>query len=133
MNLTLPAARLLALPLALAALISSVVSISAAGPIKLGLTPIGVTGPNFVLTMQPGESRDLAVQLANHGADELRVRTFAADAYSMVNGGFAVRLDGEPSGGTTGWLNYVAGDTDLAAGTAVERDFTVTVPATTAR
>ena len=113
------------------ALTASFGSISAAGPIKLGLTPVGVTGANFVLTMQPGESRDLAVQLTNHGAEPVLARSFAADAYSMVNGGFAVRLDGEPSSGATSWLNYAATDLDLAPGAAVDRHFTMVIPATT--
>ena len=90
-----------ALPVALLAALSSVVGISAAGPIKLSLTPIGTTGSNFVVTMQPGENRSLAVKVGNAGAEPIVARTFAADAYSMVNGGFAVRLEGEPSGGTT--------------------------------
>ena len=120
-----------ALPVALVAVLSSVVSISAAGPIKLSLTPIGATGSNFVVTMQPGENRGLAVKVGNAGAEPIVARTFAADAYSMVNGGFAVRLEGEPSGGTTSWLSYPSGDLELDPGSAVERDFTVAVPATT--
>jgi hypothetical protein len=124
--------RFLALPIALVAFISSVVSISAVGsPIKLGVAPVGQTGANFVITMQPGESRDLAVTLGNYGTESVVVRTFAADAYSMINGGFAVRLDGEPSSGTTAWLTYPGEDMALAPGTAVKRDFTVAVPADT--
>lgn len=116
------------MPLALVALFSTVGSIRADGPLKLGLTTLGTTGSNFVLTMQPGESRNLAVKLDNYGAESVQVRTYAADAFSMINGGLAVRLVGEPSSGTTDWLTYSAEDLDLAARTAVERDFTVTVP-----
>jgi hypothetical protein len=125
------ASLVLALPIALVALFSSVGSISAAGPIKLGLKPVGVAGSNFKITMQPGETRGLAVSLNNYGADPVIARTFAANAYSLVNGGFGVRLDGEPISDTTTWLTYPAGDTELAAGTAIEREFSVAVPAAT--
>jgi hypothetical protein len=121
----------IALPVALLALSSSIMSSSAASPIKLGLSPIGASGSNFVLTMQPGESRDLSVELVNRGGESVLTRSFAADAYSMVNGGFAVRLDTEPTSGTTGWLNYASGDLDLAPGAVVDRQFTVAVPAAT--
>jgi hypothetical protein len=121
----------IALPVALLALSSSVMSSSAASPIKLGLSPIGASGSNFVLTMQPGESRDLSVELVNRGGESVLTRSFAADAYSMVNGGFAVRLDTEPTSGTTGWLNYAGADLDLAPGAVVDRQFTVAVPAAT--
>ena len=110
------------------AVLSSVVSISATGPIKLSLTPIGASGSNFVITMQPGENRGLAVKLGNAGAERVAARTFAANAYSMVNGGFAVRLEGELSSGTTDWLTYQGGDIDLDPGTAVQREFAVAVP-----
>ena len=96
------------------ALFAGVAVSSAAGPIKLGLTPIGETGSNFTLTMQPGESRNLAVQLVNRGTESVLTRSFAADAYSIVNGGFAVRLDGEPTSGTTTWLSYPTEDVDLS-------------------
>jgi hypothetical protein len=125
------ASVVLAVPFAIATLLASAASISAAGPIKLGVTPVGDTGSHFTLTMRPGDSRDLAVKLGNFGAEPVLARTFAADAYSLVNGGFAARLDGEPSTGTTGWLDYPVGDMNLAPGAAIERDFTVRVPANT--
>lgn len=126
------ATRLLTLPVALLALVVGVAPISAAEPLKLGLTPVGVAGSNFSLTMQPGESRDLSVQLVNHGSDSVIARTFAADGYSMVNGGLAVRLDGEPTGGTTGWLTYSKEDLELTPGVAIQRPFTIAVPDGTA-
>jgi len=123
------AARNVAVAVAIVALVSSAVGASAGGPVKLGIKPIGESGSYFSLTMQPGESRELAVQLGNYGTDPVRARTFAADAYSLVNGGFGVRLDGEPSTGTTGWVTYPATDMDLAPGSGVEQTFTVAVPA----
>ncbi|MCA1647094.1 MAG: hypothetical protein LC797_17070 [Chloroflexi bacterium] len=110
------------------ALIGSVVAASAAGPLKLGIKPVGQAGSYFTLTMQPGESRGLAVQLGNYGTDQARARTFAADAYSLVNGGFGARLEGEATTGSTLWVKYPTADLDLAAGSVVERDFSVTVP-----
>jgi hypothetical protein len=118
----------LAIGIAVVALVCSAVGASAAGPVKLGMKPVGVAGSYFTLTIQPGESRGLAVELGNYGAEQARARTYAADAYSLVNGGFGARLDSEPNTGTTQWLTYPAGDIDLAPGSAIEREFSVTVP-----
>jgi hypothetical protein len=101
----------------------------AAAPIKLSLRPAGDQGEYFDLKMTPGESRELTVQLGNLGSEMVPARTFSADVYSLVNGGFGARLDGEPSGGTTSWLNYPAESLDLPPGTSVARVFTVHVPA----
>jgi hypothetical protein len=89
----------------------------------------GEQSGNFTLTMTPGESRDLTVQLGNLGAETVRARTFPADVYSLVNGGFGARLDGEPTGGTTAWLSYPTETIDLAPAARLERTFTLSVPA----
>lgn len=114
------------------ALVSSVSNASADGPITLGLTPIGAAGSNFTLTMQPGDSQRLNLKLANFGTDPVLARTFVADAYSMINGGFAVRLEDGARTGTTTWLDYPPADLVLAPGTFVERGLTVAVPLGTA-
>ena len=96
--------------------------------ISLGIAPLEYKGAYFDLTMAPGESRALKVEVANHGAKQIAARTYAADAYTIVNGGFGARLDGEPVTGTTSWLAYPAQTIDLPAGKGLTRSFTVTVP-----
>jgi hypothetical protein len=59
----------------------------------------------------------------------VQARTFAADAYTIVNGGFAARLDGEPTGGTTTWLDFPTQTLELDPGKGLNQTFTVRVPA----
>lgn len=100
-------------------------------PVMLGIQPVGVTGPYFALTLAPGETRELTVELANFGTAKVRARTYAADAYTIINGGFGARLDGEPTSGTTRWLDYTVDTLELAPRTGVQRTFKVSVPADT--
>lgn len=97
--------------------------------ISLGIAPLDYKGQYFDLTMAPGESRELKVEVANHGAKQIAARTYAADAYSITGGGFGARLDGEPATGTTLWLAYPSQTIDLPPGQGLTRSFSVTVPA----
>ncbi len=121
----------LLLSLMLIALFATIVSGASAAtePISLGIKPVGETGTYFTLAMSPGESRQLTVSLGNFGTENVEARTFAADAYTMVNGGFGVRLDGEPTSGTTTWLNYPAETLLIEARKSVTRTFSLAIPA----
>ena len=84
--------------------------------------------------MRPGETRDpRRYDIANDGADALAARTYAADVYTIINGGFGgasarrARRPARPRGSTTR-LEVI----DLAVGAGVHRSFTVTVPANAA-
>ena len=96
---------------------------------ELGIRPVDQTGSFFELTMTPGEQRDLAVELANHGEAAVSARTYRADVYSIINGGFGARLHPDPDTGTTLWLNYAEDVLELGPGNGVTRTFSVTVPA----
>lgn len=98
-------------------------------PPRLGLSPIGQSGQFFSLSLEPGESRRLQVEVANFDHDELRARTYAADGYSIINGGFAAELFGEPASGTTRWLAYTSQEVTLGPGEGLVIDFSVSVPA----
>ena len=100
-------------------------------PPRLGLTPVGLTGPYFELTLERGEARDLEVELANFGHAEIRARSYAADAYTIVNGGFGAELFGEPASGTTRWLTYEARTVTLGPRDAIVLELRVDVPAGT--
>ncbi|MEA2639439.1 MAG: hypothetical protein QOF51_833 [Chloroflexota bacterium] len=104
---------------------------AAAEPVQLGLAPVNAPGTYFTLTMGAGESQKLTVAISNHGVGAVQARTFAADAYTIINGGFGARLDGEPTSGTTTWLAYPTQTLELAPGSDRTQDFTVHVPAAT--
>jgi hypothetical protein len=95
---------------------------------RLGLTPMGQTGPYFDLTMVPGENRQVEVEAANFGSERTRARTYAADVYSIVNGGFGARLYGEPTTATTAWLDYPTQRMTLEPQQALQVPFVVSVP-----
>lgn len=97
--------------------------------LAFGLAPIGQAGSYFELSMQPGETRELTVEVANHGTVTGVARTYAADVYTIINGGMGVRLQGEVSSGETGWIAYAREDLSLDPKAAVQRTFSVTVPA----
>ena len=90
--------------------------------------PIGQAGSYFDLTMRPGDIRILDVEIANDGDGSIGARTYAADVYTIINGGFGGRLRNEPQTGTTRWLDYPTAELDLAPGSRTTRSFTVAVP-----
>lgn len=96
--------------------------------VKLAIVPVGTTGGYFDLTLEPGDTRELSVQLSNRGTAPVTARTYPADAYTSVNGGFAARLANEPISGTTRWINYKDETLDLEPGETITRTFTLSVP-----
>jgi hypothetical protein len=130
------ARRLRGLRLAIVALFSVLVTcvtpgaaLAQNGHVKLALLPVGQSGSFFDLTMAPGETRSLQVEIANNGEGALAARTYAADVYTIINGGFGGRLRDEPQTGTTQWLDYPTDVLQLVAGMSTRRSFTVVVPA----
>lgn len=97
-------------------------------PPRLGLTPVDHDGTYFELSLEPGETRRLQVELANFGHDQTDARTYAADVYSIVNGGFGAELFGDEPSGTTRWLDYPTQEATLGPNEAIVVDFTVSVP-----
>ncbi|MDQ3690629.1 MAG: DUF916 domain-containing protein, partial [Chloroflexota bacterium] len=95
---------------------------------RLGLAPIGEDGQFFDLTLQPGETADLQLEIASFGHEDVQARTYAADAYSIINGGFGAELFGEPGSGATRWIDYPTKEVMLGRRDALVIDFSVTVP-----
>lgn len=97
-------------------------------PAQLGLRPVpaGEKG-YFELTLEPGTTRELTVELGNYGTSPARAHTYAADIYSLVNGGMGIGLAGAASGPTT-WLSYPPETLTLEGRKAILRTFNVTVP-----
>ena len=96
--------------------------------VKLSLKPVDQAGAYFVLTMEPGQTRELEVELGNHSTKPVAARTYAADAYTIVNGGFGAKDRDSTPTGTTSWLSYPVEVLQLPAGQASIRSFTLTVP-----
>ncbi|MFA6112176.1 MAG: DUF916 domain-containing protein, partial [Candidatus Latescibacterota bacterium] len=101
-------------------------------PVKLSLKAVDQPGPYFDLVIKPGQSQQLTVELGNHGSATIPARTYAADAYSLINGGFGAGTRDSTPTGTTTWLSYPTEVLQLPAGQAATRDLTVSVPAGTA-
>lgn len=99
------------------------------GQLRIGIAPLEyANGAYFDLTMEPGESRELKVELGNYGGEAVTVRSYAADVYTIPNGGFGARLDGDPTSGTTLWLDYQTQELELGPQEALHQAFTVRVP-----
>jgi hypothetical protein len=107
------------------------VAFAGEGQVKLALTPVDQRGSFFDLVMRPGESRHLKVDVSNAGRTAVLARTYAADVYTIINGGFGARLREEPQTGTTGWLDYQTEVTEISVGQSTRRSFTVAVPSDT--
>jgi hypothetical protein len=118
-----------ALFLVFAALAAPGAALGQGDEVKLALRPVGQAGPYFDLTMRPGETRSLDVEISNAGQSAISARTYASDVYTIINGGFGGRLHDEAQTGTTRWLNYSTDVLELQAGEGVPRPFSVAVPA----
>jgi hypothetical protein len=107
----------------------SVPAMAAADPSRLGISAVGQGTVFFDLAMAPGEKRHVSVDLVNDDTEPIGVLTYAADAYTIVNGGFGVALRGGTATGTTTWLDYPTDSFSLAPKQPLRRYFTVSVPA----
>lgn len=115
----------------LAALGAPAAALAGEGQFKLALLPVGESGPYFDLAMTAGETRIFEVQIANNGDAAVAARTYAADVYTIINGGFAGRLRGESTSGSTLWLDYPTDVVNLPGGTTITRAFSIAVPRNT--
>ena len=93
------------------------------------LQPKEADQPYFSLELGAGTSQEATVLIGAEGDEVVPAKTYAADAYSLINGGFGVRELGEPVSEPTTWLDYESSDLELQPGQAIERTFTVSVPA----
>jgi hypothetical protein len=96
--------------------------------VKLVLLPVDQPGPYFDVTMRPGDTRAFDVSVGDAATVPVSVRTYAADVYTIVNGGFGGRLRDEARTGMTSWVAYPTETLQLQARQTVHRRFTVTVP-----
>ncbi len=71
---------------------------------------------------------DLEVELANHGNNPILVQIYAADVYSLINGGFGVRLFDEPTSGATRWIDFPSEAFELDGQTSTIRSIQLEIP-----
>jgi hypothetical protein len=93
---------------------------------------VGQDQPYISETLNPGEKTTVTVQLGNAGDNATEARTYVADAFTLVNGGFGVKAEDAPKTGTATWVEYSSETLDLAPGDTVERTVTISVPDSTA-
>src|SRR5690606_5142774 len=85
-------------------------------------------GGYFNVELEAGDSTTQKVTLGNGGEVPFDAVTYAADAYTIRNGGMGLReLDSEPTGPTT-WLDYPTETFPTEPGQGFEREFTISVP-----
>lgn len=97
-------------------------------PVQLSAKPVDQPGQYYDLTLEPGQTRELEIALGNHGKTPIAARTYAADVYTIINGGFGADLRDQKAAGTTTWLDYPTQVLDLQPDRATVRTFSLTVP-----
>jgi hypothetical protein len=103
-------------------------ALAANGQIKLVLRPLDQKGAYFDLTMKPGETRTMAVEIGNAGREAVAARTYAANVQTIINGGFGASLRDDAQSGVTRWLDYSTTVLQLPAAQAIHRTFVISVP-----
>jgi hypothetical protein len=93
------------------------------------LSPKGKeNGDYFDVTLEAGKTATLTATIGNGSSVPVKAITYAADAYSDLNGGFALKAAGSEPTGTTTWLDFPSQTIDFDAKQAIDQQFTVTVP-----
>lgn len=93
------------------------------------LRPVdGHDGAYFTVNAQAGTTTELTAVLGNVGEVPLDLRTYAADAVVLVNGGFGLMDEDAEQTGATTWIDWEAETFSFEPGEGIERSFTVTIP-----
>ena len=95
---------------------------------QLTIRPSEGTSNYFSLEMEPGEHRAVEVELGNAGNERTSAQTYAANVYTLINGGFGVALAGEKPSGTTKWLKYRSEIFELDPWETVTRSVSIDIP-----
>lgn len=96
---------------------------------SIAFYPADENQPGYInVELKPGEEETVKLVLGNNGEVAFDAVTYAADAYTIRNGGFGLRdLDSEHTGPTT-WLDYATETFATVPGQGAERELTIRVP-----
>ncbi|NTV62242.1 MAG: hypothetical protein HGA65_01725 [Oscillochloris sp.] len=98
---------------------------------QLGIRPVDSNASYIDLTLEPGATQELSVELGNYGTAPVMAHTFLADVYSLVNGGMGVALDVSQGAGASGWVDYPEQTLTIDPRSALRRSFTLHIPSDT--
>jgi hypothetical protein len=84
---------------------------------------------NYSYTIDPGGTIYDSVVVANHGADPVELRVYAADGSTSEDGQLSLLVAGEESHGVGAWITTENPSVTVAAGETATVPFTVAVPA----
>ena len=87
---------------------------------------------NFDVTVESGATITLTAGVVNVGETPVEIRTYAANAISLVNGGFGAGDEATAPARETTWLSYPSTTVNLNPDETWQQEFTVSVPAGTA-
>ena len=82
----------------------------------------------FDVIAEPGDRLVMNFEITNSGEADGVADLFAADAYTLVNGGFGARKIDEDRTGVTEWLNFTSERFELEADSMVTQTVTMDVP-----
>jgi len=102
----------------------------ATGGFSLQPVQLGSSGPrsHFDFTLSPGGSAKDSVVLSNFTANASSFEIYAADAYNLSNGGFALRLATQPKRDVGAWIRLPVSDYSVPARTSATIPFSISVP-----
>jgi hypothetical protein len=85
-------------------------------------------GAYFDIRLDAGESATVTATIGNGSSIPVKTLIYSADAYSDVNGGFALEKAGSEATGPTTWLDFPPETHDFEAQEGINKTFSVSVP-----
>lgn len=84
--------------------------------------------PYFTVQLRPGESKKLTVELGITSSSKLRIRTYVADTYTLINGGMGVKSSEDEKTAETNWVHFSTKEMTLKPNQTKARTFSVVAP-----
>jgi hypothetical protein len=98
------------------------------GAPELSMKVIGAKKGYVDVIAEPGDRVVMNFEITNSGEAAGAADVFAANAFTLVNGGFGARKIDDPQTGVTEWLNFTSERFELEAGSLVTQTVTMDVP-----
>lgn len=94
---------------------------------SLGLSPVGIDGAHFDLTLSPGATHEITVRVRNSGDADGHAYLYLADVSTRVNGGLGVGIEPAIQSPAT-WIDFMDETIPVEAGSEVTRTLEIHVP-----